>query len=67
MNDYRYFVMTFEGQPYRVYGTENHIQPDDGDPRCIWIGNDIIQARQACKEANEKRKTKEAADAPRLF
>jgi len=67
VNDYRYFVLAVNGHPYRVYDTENYPQPADNDTRCIWLGNDGEQARQACKEANENRKRKEAADAPRLF
>ena len=67
MSDYRYFVLAYAGQPYSVYDTRYYEPPADGDPRCVWLGNDIAQARQACKDANEKRKTKEAANAPRLL
>ena len=67
MSDYRYFVMTFYGKLYQVYSTRNVYPPPDDDPRCVWLGNDLGQARQACKDANEKLKQKEAANAPRLF
>ena len=51
----KYFVWrASHKEPYRAYRTRNHIQPVDGDPRCIWRGDSLKEAREVAKKANKK-------------
>ena len=51
----KYFVWRFSSyNPYRAYGIRNHVEPDSNDPRCIWRGDSLKEARDMAKKANKQ-------------
>ena len=51
----KYFVWRFSSyNPYRAYGIRNHVEPDSNDPRCIWRGDSLKEARDMAKKANKR-------------
>lgn len=71
MAEPKYFVWHENtDDPYRACGTRNCIMPAPDDPRCVWRGDDLAEARRQATEHNKiraKARRRRLSDSAHLF
>lgn len=51
-----YFVWRFyEDEPYKCYGTRNHVMPQPDDMRCVWRGQSFADGKAFARVMNQRR------------